>query len=144
MSALHLPSNFVCQREVTTHMGVKVEHRLSESKKGDSFLCHTLCQLTANSWLTSQSHTLYITVLVLVAHVLLRKVTHWSPGMLVCWHTLYVRKVHRKERWCTLIQRSLFSEISKHQKKILYHSHHLTRRETEERTSTDASLNLTP
>ena len=40
--------------------------------------------------------------------VLLRKVTHWSVSVLVRWQILYVRKVHRKERQCTLIQRSLF------------------------------------
>lgn len=97
---------------------MKVEHRLSESKKGDSFLCHVLCQLTAKRPVhLSDPHSLHHCFNFDGTDVLLRTETHWSLGVLVCWHILYGRKVHRKERWCTLIQRSLFSEISKHHKK---------------------------
>lgn len=40
---LSTPLLILCARDKSrhTHMGMKVEHRLSESKKGDS--CHTLC-----------------------------------------------------------------------------------------------------
>lgn len=40
---LSTPLLILCARDKSqhTHMGMKVEHRLSEPKKGDS--CHTLC-----------------------------------------------------------------------------------------------------
>lgn len=61
-------------------MGMEVEHGLSESRKGDSFLCHTLA---AKGRFTSQSHTLYTTGLILVAQMFCSGRRHIDP--LVSW-----------------------------------------------------------
>lgn len=45
--------------------------------------------------------------------VLLRKEAHGSLSALVCRHMLHVRKVHRRDEWGALIQRTLCREISK-------------------------------
>lgn len=63
---------------------MEVEHGLSESRKGDSFLCHTLA---AKGRFTSQSHTLYTTGLILVAQMFCSGRWHidplgsWSAGI---------------------------------------------------------------
>lgn len=80
-------------------------------------LPHARCQRPVH---LSEPHSLYHWFNLGGTDVLLRKVTHWSLGVLVCWYILYIRRAHRKERWCTLIQMYFFSEISKHHKKYIY------------------------